>query len=167
MRYLKRFEDIEWDKEDEERAKKNALSEFAHLQKAEAEKKEKRYQRSYKEDPDGMYPRDDKKYDKPRQDDPEYRDWYLANHSEGLFSRWSDEEKEDDGPLFGRHWKEDKEDDGPLFGRNLKDGSDVVKSNKIDNYPMSVRTIYNRFTLEQKNFLNSNLDEFAKYAKRL
>jgi hypothetical protein len=56
MKYLKTFEELT----PEERAK---LSNSPHKQKEEFEKREKRIQKSYKEDPDGMYPRDDKKYD--------------------------------------------------------------------------------------------------------
>jgi len=44
-------------------AEKTAISNFPHKAKEDAEKKEKRIRRSQKEDPDGMYPRDDERYD--------------------------------------------------------------------------------------------------------
>jgi hypothetical protein len=66
MKYIRTFENFE--DEEYERGKKNALSEFPHLQKVKAEKREKRLKKSYKEDPDGMYPRDDERYDKPDDD---------------------------------------------------------------------------------------------------
>lgn len=44
-------------------AEKNAISNFPHKAKEDAEKREKRIRRSQKEDPDGMYPRDDERYD--------------------------------------------------------------------------------------------------------
>jgi hypothetical protein len=44
-------------------AEKTAISNFPHKAKEDAEKREKRIRRSQKEDPDGMYPRDDKRYD--------------------------------------------------------------------------------------------------------
>lgn len=53
------------------------------------------------------------------------------------------------------------------FNENTFDEK-VDTTHKIDDYPMSVRTIYNRFTLDQKKFLESeDLENFAKYAKRL
>jgi hypothetical protein len=42
---------------------KTAISNFPHKAKEDAEKREKRIRRSQKEDPDGMYPRDDERYD--------------------------------------------------------------------------------------------------------
>ena len=60
MKYLKRFnEEIS----SEERAKRTAISNFPHIAKEESEKRERRVKRSQEEDPDGMYPRDDKRYD--------------------------------------------------------------------------------------------------------
>ena len=44
-------------------AEKTAISNFPHKAKEDAEKREKRIRRSQKEDPDGMYPRDDERYD--------------------------------------------------------------------------------------------------------
>jgi hypothetical protein len=44
-------------------AEKTAISNFPHKAKEDAEKREKRVRRSQKEDPDGMYPRDDERYD--------------------------------------------------------------------------------------------------------
>jgi hypothetical protein len=54
MKYLKRFN---------EKSEKTAISNFPHKAKEDAEKREKRIRRSQKEDPDGMYPRDDERYD--------------------------------------------------------------------------------------------------------
>ena len=62
MKHIRTFESFD---EEYERGKKNALSEFPHLQKEESKKKEKRVKKSYKQDPDGMYPRDDERYDEP------------------------------------------------------------------------------------------------------
>ena len=63
MKNLKTFEDYsDLDKQDKENAKRNQISNFPHSAKEEAKKKEKREKRSLKEDPDGMYPRDDKRY---------------------------------------------------------------------------------------------------------
>ena len=44
-------------------AEKTAISNFPHKAKEDSEKREKRIKRSQKEDPDGMYPRDDERYD--------------------------------------------------------------------------------------------------------
>lgn len=44
-------------------SEKTAISNFPHKAKEDAEKREKRIRRSQKEDPDGMYPRDDERYD--------------------------------------------------------------------------------------------------------
>jgi len=64
MKNLKTFEDYsELDKQDKERAERNQISNFPHSAKEDAKKREKREKRSRKEDPDGMYPRDDKRYD--------------------------------------------------------------------------------------------------------
>jgi hypothetical protein len=57
MKYLKRFN------EELSPAEKTAISNFPHKAKEDAEKREKRIKRSQKEDPDGMYPRDDERYD--------------------------------------------------------------------------------------------------------
>ena len=46
-----------------DKAKRTAISNFPHIAKEDAEKREKRIRRSQKEDPDGMYPRDDERYD--------------------------------------------------------------------------------------------------------
>jgi hypothetical protein len=60
MKYLKKFnEEIS----SEEKAKRTSISNFPHIAKEESEKKERIVKRSQKEDPDGMYPRDDKRYD--------------------------------------------------------------------------------------------------------
>lgn len=48
---------------DKERAKRNQISNFPHSAKEDAKKREEREKRSRKEDPDGMYPRDDRRYD--------------------------------------------------------------------------------------------------------
>ena len=64
MRNLKTFEDYsDLDKQDEEKAKRNQISNFPHSAKETTKKKEEKEKRSRKEDPDGMYPRDDKRYD--------------------------------------------------------------------------------------------------------
>jgi len=64
MKNLKTFEDYsDLDKQDKERAERNQISNFPHSAKEEAKKREKIEKRSHKEDPDGMYPRDDKRYD--------------------------------------------------------------------------------------------------------
>ena len=44
-------------------SEKTEISNFPHKAKEDAEKREKRIRRSQKEDPDGMYPRDDERYD--------------------------------------------------------------------------------------------------------
>jgi hypothetical protein len=53
------------DESDEELSpsEKTEISNFPHKAKEDAEKREKRIRRSQKEDPDGMYPRDDERYD--------------------------------------------------------------------------------------------------------
>lgn len=89
MKKIKLFEDYD---KDYEKGKKTALSNFPHLQKKEAEKKEKRIKKSYKEDPDGMYPRDDKRYDDSEnkggwQDGMGKPDWV----SESLFKKSNSE----------------------------------------------------------------------------
>ena len=64
MKNLKTFEDYsDLDKQDEEKAKRNQISNFPHSAKEDAKKKEKKEKRARKEDPDGMYPRDDERYD--------------------------------------------------------------------------------------------------------
>jgi hypothetical protein len=64
MKNLKTFEDYsDLDKQDKEKAKRNQISNFPHSAKEDAKKREEREKRSRKEDPDGMYPRDDKRYD--------------------------------------------------------------------------------------------------------
>jgi hypothetical protein len=64
MKNLKTFEDYsDLDKQDEEKAKRNQISNFPHSAKEAAKKREEREKRSRKEDPDGMYPRDDERYD--------------------------------------------------------------------------------------------------------
>lgn len=64
MKNLKTFEDYsDLDKQDKERAERNQISNFPHSAKEVAKKREKIEKRSRKEDPDGMYPRDDKRYD--------------------------------------------------------------------------------------------------------
>lgn len=62
--YVKPDDGVKESKEDEEKGKKTALSNFPHLQKEKSRKKERRIERSRKEDPDGVYPRDDDRYDK-------------------------------------------------------------------------------------------------------
>jgi hypothetical protein len=51
--------------EDEESAKRTAISNFPHIAKEESDKRDNRIEKSYVEDPDGMYPRDDERYDEP------------------------------------------------------------------------------------------------------
>lgn len=64
MKNLKTFEDYsDIDKQDKEKAKRNQISNFPHSAKEDAKKKEKKEKKARKEDPDGMYPRDDKHYD--------------------------------------------------------------------------------------------------------
>jgi hypothetical protein len=64
MKNLKTFKDYsDLDKQDKERAERNQISNFPHSAKKDAKKREEREKRSRKEDPDGMYPRDDKRYD--------------------------------------------------------------------------------------------------------
>ena len=48
---------------DEDNARRTAASNFPHIAKEEDDKRDSRIERSYKEDPDGMYPRDDERYD--------------------------------------------------------------------------------------------------------
>lgn len=48
---------------DEDNVRRTATSNFPHIAKEEADKRDSRIERSYKEDPDGMYPRDDERYD--------------------------------------------------------------------------------------------------------
>ena len=64
MKNLKTFEDYsDLDKQDKERAERNQISNFPHSAKEDTKKREKREKKARKEDPDGMYPRDDKRYD--------------------------------------------------------------------------------------------------------
>ena len=64
MKNLKTFEDYsDLDKQDKEKAKRNQISNFPHSSKEAAKKREEREKRARQEDPDGMYPRDDKRYD--------------------------------------------------------------------------------------------------------
>ena len=64
MKNLKTFEDYsDLDKQDKEKAKRNQISNFPHSAKEDAKKREEREEKALKEDPDGMYPRDDKRYD--------------------------------------------------------------------------------------------------------
>ena len=64
MKNLKTFEDYsDLDKQDKEKAKRNQISNFPHSAKEAAKKREEREKRAHKEDPDGMYPRDDERYD--------------------------------------------------------------------------------------------------------
>jgi hypothetical protein len=60
MKYLRKFNEnySDLEKEEQEKAKKTAISNSPYLQKKEAEKRKNRLEKSYKEDPDGMYPRD-------------------------------------------------------------------------------------------------------------
>ena len=60
MKYLKRFNE---ELSSEEKAKRTAISNFPHIAKEESEKRERRIKRSQEEDPDGMYSRDDERYD--------------------------------------------------------------------------------------------------------
>ena len=64
MKNLKTFEDYsDLDKQDKEKAKRNQISNFPHVAKEHATKREERDERSRKEDPDGMYQSDDENYD--------------------------------------------------------------------------------------------------------
>ena len=54
MKNLKKFN---------EKSEKTAISNFPHIAKEESEKRERRIKRSQEEDPDGMYSRDDERYD--------------------------------------------------------------------------------------------------------
>ena len=94
---------------------------------------------------------------------------HLKKFNESPFfgSTWGDD-TEDVGPFS--HWKEGSEDSeiGPLsasfnFGRE----GDPSVSKKIEDYPMSVRTIFNRFNPEQRGSISDNLEKFAKTAKKL
>jgi hypothetical protein len=49
--------------ESENIGRRTAVSNFPHIAKEESDKRDQRIERSYKEDPDGMYPRDDERYD--------------------------------------------------------------------------------------------------------
>jgi hypothetical protein len=66
MDKLKTFDEHSRDlSPDEQKGLRTAMSNFPHLQKREAQKRDKRLNKSYTEDPDGMYPRDDERYDEP------------------------------------------------------------------------------------------------------
>ena len=56
-------ESIEESDEDLTSSKRTAISNFPHIAKEESEARERRIKKSQKEDPDGMYPRDDERYD--------------------------------------------------------------------------------------------------------
>jgi len=49
--------------ESEESVDNTMISNFPHIAKEESDKRSKRIEKSYEEDPDGMYPRDDSRYD--------------------------------------------------------------------------------------------------------
>jgi hypothetical protein len=49
--------------ESEESVNNTMISNFPHIAKEESDKRSKRIEKSYEEDPDGMYPRDDSRYD--------------------------------------------------------------------------------------------------------
>ena len=49
--------------ESEESVNNTMISNFPHIAKEESDKRSRRIEKSYEEDPDGMYPRDDSKYD--------------------------------------------------------------------------------------------------------
>ena len=49
--------------ESEESVNNTMISNFPHIAKEESDKRERRAEKSYEEDPDGMYPRDDSRYD--------------------------------------------------------------------------------------------------------
>jgi hypothetical protein len=49
--------------ESEEGVDNTMISNFPHIAKEESDKRSKRIEKSYEEDPDGMYPRDDSRYD--------------------------------------------------------------------------------------------------------
>jgi hypothetical protein len=57
--------------ESEESVDNTMISNFPHIAKEESDKRSKRIEKSYEEDPDGMYPRDDSRYD----NDQDYRGW--------------------------------------------------------------------------------------------
>ena len=49
--------------ESEESVNNTMISNFPHIAKEESDKRSRRIEKSYEEDPDGMYPRDDSRYD--------------------------------------------------------------------------------------------------------
>ena len=49
--------------ESEESVDNTMISNFPHIAKEESDKRSRRIEKSYEEDPDGMYPRDDSRYD--------------------------------------------------------------------------------------------------------
>jgi hypothetical protein len=56
-------EDLNTESESEDTGRRTAISNFPHIAKEESDKRDQRIEKSYKEDPDGMYPRDDQRYD--------------------------------------------------------------------------------------------------------
>jgi hypothetical protein len=56
-------EDVDTESESEDAGRRTAISNFPHIAKEESDKRNQRVERSYKEDPDGMYPRDSERYD--------------------------------------------------------------------------------------------------------
>ena len=56
-------EDLNTESESEDIGRRTAISNFPHIAKEESDKRDQRVERSYEEDPDGMYPRDDERYD--------------------------------------------------------------------------------------------------------
>lgn len=57
--------------ESEESVDNTMISNFPHIAKEESDKRSRRIEKSYEEDPDGMYPRDDSRYD----NDQDSRGW--------------------------------------------------------------------------------------------
>jgi len=51
--------------EDEETDNRTDISNFPHIAKEDSDRRNSRIEKSYVEDPDGMYPRDDERYDEP------------------------------------------------------------------------------------------------------
>ncbi len=56
-------EDLNTESESEDTGRRTAISNLPHIAKEESDKRDQRIEKSYKEDPDGMYPRDDQRYD--------------------------------------------------------------------------------------------------------
>jgi hypothetical protein len=63
--------------EDEETDNRTDISNFPHIAKEDSDRRNNRIEKSYVEDPDGMYPRDDERYD-----DPEYSDGWQDGMGE-------------------------------------------------------------------------------------